>query len=136
MPTGDRSAVEQALAAFLDAFNHLDRERVEACFADDATVFDAYGGKRRVGFWHERFDAWRASRPGPPYRHLQPRDLLVQSLGAVAVATFHLDHHPDTLGRRTLVLTRTQDGWKIAHLHASNMPREIGAEPPAPPRRQ
>ena len=41
-----------------------------------------------------------------------------------ALATFHLEHRPETLGRRTIVLVRTPAGWKIAHLHASNLPRE------------
>jgi hypothetical protein len=41
-----------------------------------------------------------------------------------ALATFHLEHDPDTLGRRTFVLVRTPAAWKIAHLHASTFPRE------------
>jgi ketosteroid isomerase-like protein len=124
MPPDDRTSVQQALAAFLDAFNDLDRERVEACFTDEATVFGPYGGKRQVGFWFDFFDTRRATRPGPPYQNLQPRDLQVQMLGEVAVATFHLETNPEMLGRRTLVFTRTADGWKIAHLHGSNLPRE------------
>jgi hypothetical protein len=52
----------------------------------------------------------------------------VQVLAEVAVVTFHLEVNPDVVGRRTLVLTRTTDGWKIAHLHASNLPRST--EPP------
>jgi ketosteroid isomerase-like protein len=135
MPTDDRTTVQQALAAFLDAFNNLDRERVEACFTDDATVFGAYGGKRQVGFWFDFFDTRRATLPGPPYQNLQPRDLQVEMLGDVAVATFHLEMNPEVLGRRTLVLTRTPDGWKIAHVHASNLPMETAPQGVNPPRR-
>jgi ketosteroid isomerase-like protein len=135
MPTDDRTTVQHALATFLDAFNHLDRERVGACFTDEATVFGAYGGKRQVGFWFDLFDTLRATRPGPLYLYLQPRDLQVQMLGDVAVATFHLEPNPEVLGRRTLVLTQTADGWKIAHVHASNLPTETTSPEANPPRR-
>ena len=122
MSTDDRSTVELALSTFLDAFGDLDRARMDACFTDDATVFPRFGGPRHRGFWIAEFDTWRATRPGPPYHRVEPKDLHIQPLGEVAVATFHLDSVPEVLGRRTLVLVRTPDGWKIAHLHASTMP--------------
>ena len=123
MPADDRSTVERALATFLDAFGDLDRARMDACFTDDATLFPPRGGPRQRGFWVAEFDTWRATRPGPPYLRVEPRDLHIQPLGEVAVVTFHLGNVPEVLGRRTLVLVRTPDGWKIAHVHASNMPR-------------
>src|SRR5688572_23992954 len=124
MTTDHRDTVEQALAMFVDAFNHLDRPRMEACFLDDAPVFFPRGGHRKVGFWTEQFEAWRVEREGPPYQDLQPRDLQIHHLGDEAVvATFHLEHDPETLGRRTLVLVQTPSGWKIAYLHASTFPR-------------
>jgi len=126
----DRSTGELALSTFLDAFGDLDRARMDACFTDDATVFPRFGGPRHRGFWIAEFDTWRATRPGPPYHHVEPKDLHIQPLGEVAVATFHLDNVPAVLGRRTLVLVRTPDGWKIAHLHASTMPWT--APPPSP----
>ena len=125
MPTDDRDTVEQSLATFIDAFNHLDRSRMQTCFLDDAPIFFPWGGHRQVGFWTEQFEAWRVERTGPPYLDIQPSDLQIQTLGdAAAVATFHLEHDPETLGRRTIVLFRTPAGWKIAHLHASTFPRE------------
>ena len=129
MPTNARDTVEQALAMFVDAFNHLDRVRMDACFLDEATVFWPWGGHRGVGFWTAQFEAWRFERDGPPYLNIQPRDLQIQRLGeAAAVATFHLEHDPETLGRRTIVLVQTPEGWKIAHLHASTFPRECSQE--------
>ena len=125
MPTDARDTVEQALASFVDAFNHLDRARMDACFLDDATVFFPWGGYREVGFWTAQFDAWRVERDGPPYLNIQPRDLQIQRYGETAVVTFHLEHDPDTLGRRTIVLVQTPAGWKIGHLHASTLPREV-----------
>jgi ketosteroid isomerase-like protein len=124
MPTDARDTVEQALATFVAAFNDLDRARMAACFLDDATVFFPWGGYGAGEFWAEQFEVWRVERDGPPYLNIQPRDLQIQRLGdTAAVATFHLEHDPDTLARRTLVLSRTPAGWKIAHLHASTFPR-------------
>jgi ketosteroid isomerase-like protein len=123
MPTDDRDTVEQALTTFIDAFNDLDRGRMAACFLDDASVFFPWGGHREVSFWAEPFDAWRVERTGPPYLNIQPKDLQIQRLGDAAIVTFHLEHDPNTLARRTIVLCRTPAGWKIAHLHASTFPR-------------
>jgi ketosteroid isomerase-like protein len=124
MPSDVCDTVEQALATFIDAFNHLDRVRMEACFIEAAPVFHPWGGHRREGFWTDQFDAWRVERTGPRYLNIQPKDLLIQQFGDAAVATFHLEHDPDTLARRTIVLARTPEGWRIAHLHASTFPRE------------
>jgi ketosteroid isomerase-like protein len=52
---------------------------------------------------------------------IQPRDLEIQMIGDVAVVTFHLDDRPPMVNRRTLVLRKTSTGWKIAHLHASEV---------------
>jgi ketosteroid isomerase-like protein len=135
MMTVDLSTVERSLAAFVDAFNDLDRPRVEACFAPNVTVFYPWGGRRTTSFWTEQFDAERATTAGPPYQHLQPLDVHIQRFGEIAIATFHLLHE-QTLGRRTLVLQHTSDGWKIVHLHASNYPRDVAAKGPAPAKRR
>jgi ketosteroid isomerase-like protein len=122
VPLDDRSTIEHALATFIDAFTSLDRPRMEACFTDDATVFHRVSGPRCYQFWDDEFEIWRTTRPGPPYLSIEPKELQIQQLGDVAIVTFHLDNRPGELGRRTLVLTHTPDGWKIAHLHASVMP--------------
>jgi ketosteroid isomerase-like protein len=125
---GDTIAdVEAALAEFVAAFNDLDWERFRACFAPDATVFfpaRPFPNGRATG-WEEvaagfapYFANLRATVPGPPYQQIAPRDLLIQPLGDTALATFHLPREA-ALGRRTLVLRRTEAGWKIVHLHAS-----------------
>jgi hypothetical protein len=51
----------------------------------------------------------------------------VQIYGDTAIATFHLDDRPGFLNRRTIVLHRSRTGWKIVHLHASEVP--VGSEP-------
>jgi ketosteroid isomerase-like protein len=114
--------VERALAGFLDAFMRLDCSQVQDWFADDATIFHPWGGSRQTEFWNATFDEWRTVYPGPPYLDIQPRDLHIQSFGDVAIVTFHFRRDPTLLGRRTFVWHKTRSGWKIIHLHASNLP--------------
>jgi len=52
---------------------------------------------------------------------IQPRKLQIQMLSDVAIVTFHLDDRPGFLNRRTIVFHKTGSGWKIAHLHASEV---------------
>jgi hypothetical protein len=56
-----------------------------------------------------------------PFQRLVPEDLRIEQIGRdAAVATFHL-RNEQRLARRTIVFTRTARGWRIAHLHASNV---------------
>ena len=52
------------------------------------------------------------------------RDTVEQALATFVDAFNHLEHDPDTLGRRTIVLVRTPAVWKIAHCCASTFPWE------------
>jgi ketosteroid isomerase-like protein len=56
---------------------------------------------------------------------IQPRDLELQMSGTVAIATFHLDDRPGFLNRRTIVLRKQPSGWKIIHLHASEVATSV-----------
>lgn len=40
----------------------------------------------------------------------------------VAISTFHLDDRTGFVNQRTIVLKKTNAGWKIVHLHASEVP--------------
>ena len=64
-------------------------------------------------------------------RHLDVHDISVQVYGDSAVAVFYWDFPAvfradgspiTTHGRETQVYERTADGWKIVHVHYSNMP--------------
>ena len=53
--------------------------------------------------------------------NLHPLDLRVEKLSEeVVLITFHLVDR-GTVSRRTLVFKREPDGWKIVHIHASNI---------------
>jgi hypothetical protein len=50
----------------------------------------------------------------------------IQLFGKFAIATFHLDDRAGfvnrrTIVRRTIVLSKNEHGWKIVHLHASEV---------------
>lgn len=122
---------EEALMAFLRAFEDCDLPRMEAAFARDATCFDRAprepGDLARYRRKTGMPDGMRQlamnlpkSAAGPPYQRLDPRNLACETYGEIALCTFELDG-ADGLGRRTIVLRRQEGGWKIIHIHASNV---------------
>ena len=121
--------VHAAVDRFLAAFENLDFPAFRACFEDDASVFfpapeppaRADGRAAIEARFHEVFDSIRAgAKGGPPYHRLQPEDLRIEALSPdVALVTFHL-RNAQRIARRTLLFRRRADGWRIAHLHASN----------------
>lgn len=129
--SADRAEIEAFTQKFLRAFEDLDMKQFIACFADNATVFfptpeppERVDGKQAI---QQRFEHVFASirstaKSGPPFHHLVPEDLAIQLMpGHTAVVSFHL-RNAGRIGRRTLVLTNTNERWLILHLHASNVP--------------
>jgi ketosteroid isomerase-like protein len=130
----DHEAIEWMLSVYLDTLNNADFDAFRRFFVDDATAFSpwaefadrATGRERVMDAFRPAFARWRATLPGPPYLHIVPEDLHIQQVDDVAIVTFHARDEP-SLGRRTLVLRRGPDGWKIVHLHASYlMPASVG----------
>jgi ketosteroid isomerase-like protein len=122
------SEVREVLAKFIEAFDNLDWERFRAAFDDDATVFypravpeRANGRTEFEKAFKTVFQQIRGEKRMPPYMDIQPKDLRIHVFGSTAVATFHLDDRAGFLNRRTIVLNKTQAGWKIVHLHASEV---------------
>ena len=130
-----RAEAEAALRAFLHAFENDDLDTMEAAFAPDAVSFDpvvAYTKgsgpvdlaalRRKPGMppaMRSLVQSSLKTGAGPPYRKLEPKDLLVQTDGEMALCTFHLEA-PTSLARRTIVLVRRSGVWKILHIHPSN----------------
>ena len=120
--------VRQTLTNFIQAFDNLDWDHFRLSFADDATVFyprefpyRADGRQKFEEFFQKVFDRIRGSRTQAPYVDIQPKDLKIQIVETVAIATFHLDDRPSAMNRRTIVLHKQASGWKIIHLHASEV---------------
>jgi ketosteroid isomerase-like protein len=128
-PAGNAEAeIRKTLSDFIQAFDNLDWDHFRAAFADDATVFyprqfphRANGRDEFERLFKDVFDGIRVGRTQAPYMDIQPRDLQLQMVGTVAIATFHLDDRPGFLNRRTIVLQKQPSGWKIIHLHASEV---------------
>jgi ketosteroid isomerase-like protein len=121
--------VRDALAKFVYAFDNLDWEAFRLAFDDNATVFYPRAFPERANGRAEFektfkvvFQQIRGGKTAAPYMDIQPKDMKVQMFGDCAIATFHLDDRPGLLNRRTIVLTKTNAGWKIVHLHASEVP--------------
>jgi len=97
-------------------------------FDDDATVFyprafpeREHGRAEFEKMFKVVFEQIRGGKTAPPYMRIEPRGLTIQMFGDTAIATFHLDDRAGFLNRRTLVLHKTAAGWKIVHLHASEV---------------
>jgi ketosteroid isomerase-like protein len=122
--------VRQTLSEFVQAFDNLDWERFTAFFSDGATLFQPRRFPRRAenkfeieSQFRQVFETIRGGQTKPPYMDLRPRDLRIQMLGKdVALVTFHLDDRPALLNRRTIVWQHFKAGWKIVHIHASEVP--------------
>jgi ketosteroid isomerase-like protein len=124
----DELGVRKILSGFIAAFDNLDWGQFRGFFADDATVFfprdfphRADGRKEFERTFQQVFERIRAGRTKGPHMGLHPIDLKIQIAGDVAIASFHLDDRPGFLNRRTMVLQRGKRGWKIIHLHASEV---------------
>jgi ketosteroid isomerase-like protein len=124
----EQEEIRKFLSEFIAAFDNLDWEKFRNAFTEDATVFypreraNRANGRIEVEDQFKRvFEQIRAGRSKGPYMDIQPRELRMEVLGDVAIVTFHLDDRPGFINRRTLVLRKTAAGWKIAHLHASEM---------------
>jgi ketosteroid isomerase-like protein len=119
--------VRDAAEHFLRVFDNLDWEAFRATWASDPTVFFPFDavperatGRTAVEAGFRRFfDEAKAARPGPPYLHLNPRELRVERYGDTGIVTFMLDAPGGRVARRTLVFVRENGAWKLAHLHAS-----------------
>jgi ketosteroid isomerase-like protein len=130
-PAAATTEVKAAVDAFVHAFEALDWPAFRACFAEGATVFhpapphvlrtDSPESFERA--WADAFERIRrnSGRTAPPYFTLAPKDVKIQLLAEkVALVTFHLPDK-ETVGRRTVVLQKLEAGWKIVHIHASNL---------------
>jgi ketosteroid isomerase-like protein len=128
-PVDAPAGVEDTLWGFLNAFANLDWPTFQTYFDDEATVFFPRGdqparvaGRDQIErVFLREFAETRAGAAGPPYLDLQPRDLLIEEMGDLALVSFHLSL-PGALRRRTFVLRKRDGDWKILHLHASNIP--------------
>lgn len=124
--SGDVSEVRSVAERFLHIFDHLDWERFAECWSSDPTAFFPGDNVRLDGRtavlarFRRMFDDVAQRVPGPPYLHLEPRDLRVDRFGDAALVTFTLADRPDPVPLRSLLFVREAGAWKLAHVHATN----------------
>ena len=130
----DQAALVSAAEHFLRVFDNLEFEPFEAAWSSSRSVFFPFRDTPErvegaaVGERFRQFFAdVRSMRPGPPYLHLEPRELRAEVMGDAGLVTFMLGRAPGEVSRRTAFFVRERGAWKLRHLHASNMP---AAEPP------
>lgn len=127
---GDSTAVADALKRFLTAFENLDWAPFRAAFSDSATIFqpapemaERVTGPRGIdSTFRAVFADIRAhASGGPPYHRLVPTDLRIEPLSpGIVLVTFQL-RNAERLARRTVLFRHEDAGWRILHLHASNI---------------
>jgi ketosteroid isomerase-like protein len=115
-----------ALQNFLRAFSQLQLDELMACFADDATAFfpiehhcEQLAGKAAIREAFAQVIA-RVRTTGATRMNLEAEGMQTQAYDDIAIITFHI--RGEHLSRRTFVLRRADNEWRIAHFHGSNAP--------------
>ncbi len=132
----EEKEVVNTLNKFLRAFENGDFETMEALMTNDAYIFpraimsnDSLGPIDNVNYrringldpqMKQVINSIRESGKQPPFMKLEPKDLKITMLKEAAIATFHLENGK-SLSRRTIVLGKNNDTWKIVHIHPSNV---------------
>jgi ketosteroid isomerase-like protein len=121
-------AVMKSATDFVTAFNNFDWTTFRASFTDDATIFYPFWnqasriqGKREIeSVWLTIFPEFVDTKNTRKLQ-INPKDINIQFYHQTAIVTFHLGSGGNTLSRRTLVMVKENENWKIAHLHASSV---------------
>ena len=119
--------IERVVTDFLTAFGNRDFAQFLPFFSEDATMFFPPSAPAPTGLVRGRNED-RADSQGDlckvpithfgPGHSIRPLDLLVEEFGDAAVVTFHLGSEA-ARQRRTIVMRRVGEQWRIAHLHGS-----------------
>jgi ketosteroid isomerase-like protein len=125
--------VREMMTDFLAAFSSRDISAFIPYFAENATAFfppaatapsTRVQGRQAIKETFTTILA-RYAQPNSTTRPpIAPQDLQIQEFDGTAIVTFHLGNDA-ARQRRTFVLRRAGDAWKIVHLHGS----AIGAQP-------
>lgn len=129
----DSLSVVKSATNFVTAFNNFNWIAFRESFSDDATIFYPFWNQaRRIKGRQEFESAWLTIFPEfgdtNTTRKLQisPKDINIQLYQKTAVVTFHLGDGVNALSRRTLVMVKKKNNWKIVHLHASSVSKDKG----------
>jgi ketosteroid isomerase-like protein len=125
-----RADLEAVLRRLLEAIDRADDAALASLWCADATMYfpfanspDVYRGRDAiVARFAKMFADLRARNPaGPPYVRFEVRAFEAVALDDRHVLACSQLAFARQLGRRTLVFRREQDGWRLLHVHASNV---------------
>jgi ketosteroid isomerase-like protein len=127
-----RADVQRVFEHCIEALRALDGDRFSDCFADDITLFNPdiadakslhlLSGRAAVEAHFRTMFKTLQNNSRDARLDIAPRDELIQLAGDTAIVTFEFPRVDGGYGRRTMVLVRRAAGWKILHIHASNIP--------------
>lgn len=131
-PDAARAEIRATFEHCMEAFRTLDGAGFDHCLDDHVSLFNPdipeantlhlLRGRADVSaYFREMFDGVRAHAPQPRL-DVQPRDVTIEPVGDSAVVTFEFARADNGYGRRTMVMVHRKAGWKILHIHASNIP--------------
>lgn len=130
--------LEAVWRRFLDGVETGDGAAIDACLADDVTMVvpfmtmrDGLRGRQAVLDAFARMQA--ATGPGPGGRSLR---ITIERMDAKPLAegvclVESVLRFGNELGRRSVVLRREAGGWRIVHLHGSNVALPVARLPRA-----
>jgi len=121
-------ATEEALHTlneFMSAVMAQKHDAIMVFFQEDAQMFSPLGvfparldGRSAIGKQFETILQTLMAQPGGGIK-LDPQDMVIRELAPNAVLfTFHL-RLPGPLHRRSILLMKSGNDWRIAHIHAS-----------------
>jgi ketosteroid isomerase-like protein len=123
--SGATNEARETLQQFFNAVMSQKLESIMGFFNEDAQMFSPLGtfpsrldGRGAIQKQFETILQVFKSPEGGPIK-IEPQDMLSRELAPNAVLfTFHL-RLPGPLHRRSILLTKNGNVWRIAHIHAS-----------------
>lgn len=129
-PPDTVAEVRRVITGIYESFARGDVAGIEACLADEVTIWDVFTpelivGREQRDEFHARDHAQMRAR-GP--LRLTVGEPMVDAVGDVAWARYIVDFRYEPPGelagqvRVTDVLLRRPDGWRVVHHHEGLMP--------------
>ncbi len=131
-PADDVKEINGIIQNYAKSVDNIDIPLAEQFWQTDNRVSFIHPRGNEYG-WNQIKDNFYGKTMGETFsrRQLQIKDINIQVYGDTAVAVFHWDFPAvfrkdgspiTTHGRESQVFTRTPNGWKLVHIHYSNMP--------------
>lgn len=127
--------IRELVQRFLDAIDHADGAALAPLWCADASMYFPFANSQDLVRGRDavlaRFDRMfadlRARQPGPPpYIRFRTEAFECLQLDARHVVVYAMLAFAAQRGRRTLVFRSEPDGWRLLHVHASNMDARRG----------